>query len=323
MTATTGARTIGILNSTEDVIELLVIVLEDEGYATHAAYIPDFKRGRGDLATWLGELAPTAVLYDIPPPYDENWASYQLCWPFAPSGARSWHSCFPRARKSCRMEQTASTGLPLVLLPIAADMFDNARRCAALGVGRPNGCWGCRRTGRTPSGCAPKSTRSPAWIGRWRCWSDSRRTSCRSSQGARGRSGRTDKDLPAGRRARPRPPPLVLDRRGDSQHRDRTDRAEAMAQLRASPCDWGAYQAASRAVSALVMAGSRAGTKRAEGGAAHRHGVWHDRNTGAMPGGWEEARCPLSRRMSDSAVPGACDCDLWRRRRRGARRDRR
>lgn len=27
-------------------------------------------------------------------------------------------------------------GLPLVLLPIAADMFDNARRCAALGVGR-------------------------------------------------------------------------------------------------------------------------------------------------------------------------------------------
>ena len=27
-----------------------------------------------------------------------------LCWPFAPSGARSWHSCFPSARKSCRME---------------------------------------------------------------------------------------------------------------------------------------------------------------------------------------------------------------------------
>ena len=31
---------------------------------------------------------------------------------------------------------TLASGLPLVLLPIAADMFDNARRCAALGVGR-------------------------------------------------------------------------------------------------------------------------------------------------------------------------------------------
>jgi CheY-like chemotaxis protein len=77
MTATTELRTVGILNSTEDVIALLVGVLEDEGYATRAAYIPDFKRGRGDLATWLGDLDPTAILYDIPPPYDKNWAFYR------------------------------------------------------------------------------------------------------------------------------------------------------------------------------------------------------------------------------------------------------
>ncbi len=77
MGATTEPRTIGILNSTEDVISLLTELLEGEGYAVRAAYIPDFKRGRGDIATWLGELAPTAILYDIPPPYDENWAFYQ------------------------------------------------------------------------------------------------------------------------------------------------------------------------------------------------------------------------------------------------------
>ena len=77
MGTTTGPRTIGILNSTEDVIDLLTETLEGEGYAVRAAYIPDFKRGRGDLAGWLGDLAPTAVLYDIPPPYDENWVFYQ------------------------------------------------------------------------------------------------------------------------------------------------------------------------------------------------------------------------------------------------------
>ncbi len=77
MIATTEPRTIGILNSTEDVVDLLTDLLEGEGYATRAAYIPDFKRGRGDLATWLGALAPTAILYDIPPPYDANWAFYR------------------------------------------------------------------------------------------------------------------------------------------------------------------------------------------------------------------------------------------------------
>lgn len=77
MSASATPRTIGILNSTEDVIDLLVETLEGEGYAARAAFIPDFKRGRDDLAGWLGDLAPTAILYDIPPPYDENWAFYQ------------------------------------------------------------------------------------------------------------------------------------------------------------------------------------------------------------------------------------------------------
>lgn len=77
MVATTEPRVIGILNSTEDVITILADLLEGEGYHTRAAYIPDFKRGRADLAAWLGALAPTAILYDIPPPYDENWAFYR------------------------------------------------------------------------------------------------------------------------------------------------------------------------------------------------------------------------------------------------------
>ena len=67
MDETEGRRVVGILNSTEDVIAILEDLLAGEGYATRAAYIPDFKRGRADLGAWLGELAPTAILYDIPP----------------------------------------------------------------------------------------------------------------------------------------------------------------------------------------------------------------------------------------------------------------
>jgi len=70
-------RTIGILNSTEDVVEILQEVLADEGDATSVAYIPDLKRGRQDVGAWLDALAPTAIVYDIPPPYAENWRFYQ------------------------------------------------------------------------------------------------------------------------------------------------------------------------------------------------------------------------------------------------------
>jgi DNA-binding response OmpR family regulator len=70
-------RTVGVLNSTEDVITLLTDLLEDEGHAVRAAFIADFKRDRADLSAWLGALAPTAILYDIAPPYAENWAFYE------------------------------------------------------------------------------------------------------------------------------------------------------------------------------------------------------------------------------------------------------
>lgn len=77
MAGDASSRVVGILNSTEDVIAILCELLADEGYASRAAYIPAFKRGRGDIAAWLDGLAPTAILYDIPPPYAENWAFYQ------------------------------------------------------------------------------------------------------------------------------------------------------------------------------------------------------------------------------------------------------
>lgn len=77
MAALTVPGIVGILNSTEDVIAILEDLLADEGYSSRAAYIPDFKRGRADLADWLADLTPTAILYDIPPPYEENWTFYQ------------------------------------------------------------------------------------------------------------------------------------------------------------------------------------------------------------------------------------------------------
>jgi DNA-binding response OmpR family regulator len=70
-------RVVGILNSTEDVIEILQEFLQGEDYATIAAFIPDFKRGRRDLAAWLAQLPPAPIIYDLPPPYEQNWRFFQ------------------------------------------------------------------------------------------------------------------------------------------------------------------------------------------------------------------------------------------------------
>jgi hypothetical protein len=68
---------VGILNSTEDVIEILAETMRGEGYEPVAAYIADFKRDRRDMTAWLGQLPSAPILYDLPPPYEENWSFFQ------------------------------------------------------------------------------------------------------------------------------------------------------------------------------------------------------------------------------------------------------
>lgn len=72
-----ASRVVGILNSTEDVIEILAEAMRDEGYEPIAAYIADFKRDRQDMTAWLAQFPPAPILYDVPPPYEENWRFFQ------------------------------------------------------------------------------------------------------------------------------------------------------------------------------------------------------------------------------------------------------
>jgi len=68
---------VAILNTTPETIALLQDVLDDEGFATVAAYILDFKQGERDLEAFFRESQPQAVLYDIAIPYIANWQFFQ------------------------------------------------------------------------------------------------------------------------------------------------------------------------------------------------------------------------------------------------------
>ena len=77
MTEDPRAPTVAIVNTTEDVVELLAEVFWDEGFHTITAYVREFKRGDLDFDFFLAEHRPDVVLYDIALPYEENWAYFQ------------------------------------------------------------------------------------------------------------------------------------------------------------------------------------------------------------------------------------------------------
>ena len=69
--------TVAVVDTSEEVADLLCQVVEEEGWRAVHAYTTDLKRGREDLAAFLAEHRPAAVIWDIALPYDENWAFFQ------------------------------------------------------------------------------------------------------------------------------------------------------------------------------------------------------------------------------------------------------
>jgi CheY-like chemotaxis protein len=64
---------VGIANTNEDIIDLLRVVMEREGFATAVIHLVDIKNGRADFNDFVEQHDPAAIIFDIPPPYDDNW----------------------------------------------------------------------------------------------------------------------------------------------------------------------------------------------------------------------------------------------------------
>ncbi len=71
------ARVVAILNTSEDIVALLSELLRSDGFRPVVGFIPDFREGRQDLAAFLREHDPAAIIWDIALPYDRNWAFFQ------------------------------------------------------------------------------------------------------------------------------------------------------------------------------------------------------------------------------------------------------
>lgn len=70
--------TVAVINSSDEVLEILGEALELRGYSTVTAHIDDIRRGRRDLLQLLRDHDPAVIIWDIAPPYVENWRFLEL-----------------------------------------------------------------------------------------------------------------------------------------------------------------------------------------------------------------------------------------------------
>ena len=69
---------VAILNSADDVIEMLSLALEGAGFATVSARLSEIQSGVMDLVALVRAHRPVAIVYDLPRPYEANWNFLRL-----------------------------------------------------------------------------------------------------------------------------------------------------------------------------------------------------------------------------------------------------
>ena len=69
---------IAVFNGSADTVDLLRRVLEQDGLQTVIGQIPEIKHGGLDLIAFIERHAPAVIVYDVSPPYEENWTFLRL-----------------------------------------------------------------------------------------------------------------------------------------------------------------------------------------------------------------------------------------------------
>jgi DNA-binding NtrC family response regulator len=68
---------VAVINTSEEVVDLLTRALEIKGFWPAVGRVIDFKTGRQDVNTFLKDTDPRVVVWDIAIPYEENWEFFK------------------------------------------------------------------------------------------------------------------------------------------------------------------------------------------------------------------------------------------------------
>jgi len=69
---------VAVINSTEDIVDLLRIWIEQAGFVVVGTMTSLIRDGEVDVEQFIGQHDPLVIVYDISPPYEENWTFLRL-----------------------------------------------------------------------------------------------------------------------------------------------------------------------------------------------------------------------------------------------------
>lgn len=64
---------IGLINSNAEILEVLSLAFQMEGFKTVTAHLQTFKENPKKYTQFLKRHKPKVLVIDVPPPYEENW----------------------------------------------------------------------------------------------------------------------------------------------------------------------------------------------------------------------------------------------------------
>ena len=65
--------TVAIINTNPDLVRILRFNLEAAGFVVFEIHIEQIRAGTADVAGFLEQHDPRVIVYDVAPPYRENW----------------------------------------------------------------------------------------------------------------------------------------------------------------------------------------------------------------------------------------------------------
>ena len=68
---------VAVINSTPDIIDMLRVAFEGAGIVTVGTFTHAVRDGEVDIETFMRQHDPRVILYDIAPPYPNNWLLFQ------------------------------------------------------------------------------------------------------------------------------------------------------------------------------------------------------------------------------------------------------
>jgi DNA-binding NarL/FixJ family response regulator len=97
---------VALFNSNVDALVLLGRLLESAGFTVVTALIPDLRNGRCDVNAMLDRHNPSVIVYDIGPPYEDNWKMFEQ---LRASTSMRDRRCVITAVSAARVEQLAGS----------------------------------------------------------------------------------------------------------------------------------------------------------------------------------------------------------------------